>query len=82
MTRFTSRLAIAAVTFGLIGGFGPGLMQPAFASKAGGHEATEHSGKDSADNGTDKSGSTEKSSVDKGDRNKETETETSDASDK
>jgi hypothetical protein len=85
MTRFTSTLTVAAVSLGLIGGFG--LTQPVFAATAGGHEATEHSGKDSVD----KAGSAEKSSADKGadkssadkgDRSKETETETSDASDR
>lgn len=74
MTRFTSTLAVAAVSLGLIGGFG--LMQPAFAATAGGHDATEHSGKDSVDKGGDKS------SADKGDSSKETATETSDASDR
>jgi hypothetical protein len=86
MTRFTPKLAIAAVTFALIGGFGPGLMHPAFAGKAGGHEATEHSGKDRAERGDspDKAG-TDKSSADRGrdvsspDTGSSTETETPDA---
>jgi hypothetical protein len=88
MTRFTSKLAIAAVTFALIGGFGPGFLHPAFAGKAGGHEATEHSGKDSAERGNspDKAG-TDKSSADRGrdvsspdtGSSTETETETPDA---
>ena len=76
MTRFTSRLAIAAVTFALIGGFGPALVHPAFADKAGGHDATEHSGKDSADKASVEKG--DKASPDKG-GSTETETETSDA---
>jgi hypothetical protein len=69
MTRFTSRLAIATVAFGLVAGFGPGLMQPAFAGKGGGHEAAQHEtngGKGADHASTDKSGGT--SSVDKGEK--------------
>jgi hypothetical protein len=83
MMRFTSKLTIAAVTFALIGGFGPGLLHPAFAGKAGGHEATEHSGKDRAERGN----SPDKSRADRGrdvsspdtGSSTETETETPDA---
>jgi len=85
MTRFTSTLAVAAVSLGLIGGFG--LMQPAFAATAGGQEATEHSGKDSVDKADSAEKSSvdkgaDKSSADKGDRSNETEPETSDAADR
>ena len=74
MTRFTSTLAIAAVSLGLIGGFG--LTQPAFAATAGSVDKAESGEKASVDKGADQS------SADKGDRSKETETETSDASDR
>jgi hypothetical protein len=66
MTRFTSNLAIATVAFALVAGFGPSLMQPAFAK--GGHEAAQHEingGNGKGDHtSADKSGGT--SSVDKG----------------
>lgn len=61
MTRFTSKLAIATIALGLVAGFGPGLMQPAFAGKAGGHEAAQHEtngGKGADHASTDKSGGT------------------------
>ena len=86
MSRFTSRLAIATVAFALMAGFGPGLMQSAYAGKSGGHESsekasTEHGSADkaSADKGSADKGSADKGSADKGSADKgETETETPD----